>query len=167
MGLRGWHWSPATAHALAAAGPAHLTFEVQMLEPLTDELLGVALAMGPHVRGVWAQTLALRSEQHAGMVGGWWAQLGLGVLDLASFVKLPRPQQDCPIQLSAECVIVTGAVHTVSHTSTTPFWSCCALGLSVTAAMLLCARTRPYRWGRHLEACLCCALVASLLGTVS
>ncbi len=95
--LQNWHWDTHTAQALAAHLPhlPHLKITVCVDEQLTDELLGVVLAMGPHVHKLSVKGLNLKSDSNSKAV--WpWAVFECKDVDLCAevgmLVRLPHPR---------------------------------------------------------------------------
>lgn len=88
-----WRWTHPMALSLAAALPAlpHLQFSLR-LESLTNELLGVALAMGPCVRGLHVGSLHLQTNTHANTPWPWEdVYIGAWPFDVTALLRLPCP----------------------------------------------------------------------------
>ncbi len=117
--LREWDWGvQGMAQVVRDVVPAlpHLRLSVDVGKALTDELLGVALEMGPCVRSLSVEGLELQSDQHANTA--WpWDELECEFMTLSSVLKLPRAHGpgDCVIR-TLEVYIDTPATE-VSHST--------------------------------------------------
>ncbi len=88
--LQGWQWSAVAdtvAECLRALPDLHTGWDTP--GPLIDELLRAAMHMGPHMRSVRAERLALQSDHSAVL---WpWSELGLRQADAGQLLRLPSP----------------------------------------------------------------------------
>ncbi len=88
-----WPWRAEVAAAVAAALPTltHLSLAVHLDRPLTDELLGWLLQLGPHVRSVRVKGLDLQSDQHSAVAWPWEELVCEEGVNMASLANLPDP----------------------------------------------------------------------------
>ncbi len=143
--LSGLQWTADMAQTVCELAPhlPHVTLTVELRNNLlTDELLGVLLQMGGHVRKVTVGHPVLQSDQHASAV--WpWQQLSLvygepdlvGIraypdYDMVGLLRLPRPgpvagkdpvlYANYPRELSMDkvCLFHTPFACTHTHTHT-------------------------------------------------
>ncbi len=116
--LAGWQWDADMAQTLADAAPLlpHLQFAVRTDQPLTDELLGAVLRMGPRMRRLSVPSIALQSGQHANTP--WpWDELAVQAVDLVQVARLPEPQgAGAPRKVTGIHVITVGQEASVKHT---------------------------------------------------
>lgn len=127
--LSGWQLSQQCAQALAdllPTGLAHLSVGVHTDTELTDELLGVVLAMGPHMKHLEVKGLALQSDTH-GSTHWPWERLNVHTLDVSQLCRLPNPAgPGAPRVLACSSLIIYSgilqvrgvATHAHTHTYT-------------------------------------------------
>ncbi len=122
--LAGWApWSQQCAQAVADTLPAceQHSVGVHTHDALTDEELGVVLAMGPHMRHLAVKSVALQSDSHADTPWPWdelWVDKEVTASQLC---KLPNPAGSGAARvLSCDSLIMdsdTVQVRVFQHTS--------------------------------------------------
>ncbi len=124
----GFSWDGTMLRAAAAAPPAQLLYRLhlytQLSEPLTDELLAVALQLGTQIYDLSVPSLALQSEQCVGSVCPW-DTLGVHTLNVCELLRLPHPGGSrWPLEVCCSQIVIddsvreVGDTHTHTHTHT-------------------------------------------------
>ncbi len=96
--LLAWQWTPGLLEIVAEEIPllGHLNMWINILDALTDELLGSLLRIAPHIHIVCASSLEVRSGQFKETP--WpWTEVHFGLLEASGLLRLPQPStlQEC------------------------------------------------------------------------
>lgn len=96
INFRDWQWArPELCQTLLAALPSlsHFKLGINAGAVLTDTLLDSVLQLSPHIKALGANSIQLRSNEHAKAVWPWEA-LTVGALDVSSLLRMPSPAGD-------------------------------------------------------------------------